>query len=328
MRRRDFVSLIGGAAAAWPLPALAQQGDRTKTIGVLSSANRADEPTVKVFQQALQQLGWTDGGNLRMQIIWGAGDLDALRKQAQEITATAPDAILSIGSPATSALHQATSNVPIVFVAVVDPVSAGYVVSLARPGGNITGFLLFEYGIGGKWLELLKQIAPDVKRAVVLRDPDIPAGIGQFAIIQSVAPSLGIDVVPMGVADDAEIERSLMSFAGTPNGGLILTASARSLVHRNLIIKLAARYGLPAVYGTPTRDTIAAGALLGYGPDLLDHARRAAGYVDRVLRGERPADLPVQAPTKYELVINLKTAKALGLTVPPTLLASADEVIE
>jgi putative tryptophan/tyrosine transport system substrate-binding protein len=312
----------------WPVLARAQQDRRVKLVGLLASGIKASEQhLLQVFQQTLQQLGWGDG-DLRFEIRYGEGDAENTRKNAVDLVALRPEIIFAIGSPATGALHLATHSVPIVFIAVVDPVTAGYVASLARPGGNATGFLLFEYGIGGKWLELLKQIAPNVKRVAVLRDPTIPAGIGQIATIQSVAPSLGVEVVPLGVADVTEIERSIATFAASLDGGLILTASALSLVHRDLIIALAARHKLPAVYGTPTRDTVVNGGLLGYGPDLPERAESAASYVDRILRGEKPADLPVQAPTKYELMINLKTAKTLGLNVPASLLASADEVIE
>jgi putative ABC transport system substrate-binding protein len=325
MRRRKFIKLIGGAAATWPLAAVAQQDQRMKLIGVFPSAG-LDQSRVEVFLQAMQQLGWSDSRNVRLDIRWGAGDPETNRKRAEEMVALAPAIIVAFGSSAVAALLQATRSVPVVFAGVVDPVSAGYVASLARPGGNATGFLLFEYGVSGKWLELLKQIAPGLKRAAVLRDPTIPAGIGQFAIIQSVSPSQGVDVIPISVVDAAEIERSIATFADSPNGGLILTASASSIEHRDLVIALAARYKLPAVYWD--REGVVVGGLMAYGPDVLDQYRRAASYVDRILKGEKPADLPVQAPTKYELTINLKTAKALGLDVPPALLASADEVIE
>jgi putative ABC transport system substrate-binding protein len=272
------------------------------------------------------QLGWSDGRNARFDIRWGEGDPDVIRKQVEELLALAPDIIVVNGSSALAAVHQATRRIPIVFTAVADPVGAGYVASLAHPGGNITGFMLFEYGISGKWLELLKQIAPSMKRTAVLRDPAIAAGIGQFAIIQSVAPSLGVDVIPFGVADASEIERSITTFAGSQNGGLILTASALSVTHGDLVIALTAQYKLPAIYAN--RDFVVRGGLISYGPDMIDQHRRAAGYVDRILKGEKPADLPIQAPTKYELVINLKTAKALGLDVPALLQQRADEVIE
>jgi putative ABC transport system substrate-binding protein len=325
MQRREFMGLIGGGAAAWPFAAIAQQDQRMKLIGVFPS-DGVTQSRVEVFQQAVQQLGWSDGRNVRFDIRWGAGDPETNRKRAEEMVALAPAIIVAFGSSAVGPLLQATRSVPVVFAGVVDPVSAGYVASLARPGGNATGFLLFEYSISGKWLELLKQIAPGLKRAAVLRDPTIAAGIGQFAVIQSVSPSLGVEVVPSGVADAAEIERSIAAFADSPNGGLILTASASSIKHRDLVIALAARYKLPAIDWD--RESVGVGGLMAYGPDVLDHYRRAASYVDRILKGEKPADLPVQAPTKYELTINLKTAKALGLDVPPALLASADEVIE
>jgi putative ABC transport system substrate-binding protein len=324
MQRRQFIGLIGGAAA-WPFAAMAQQDPRIKLVGVFSS-DGVVQSRVEVFKQAMVQLGWRDSRNVRFDIRWGTGDPETNRKEAQEMVALAPAIIVAFGSSAVGALLQATRSVPVVFAGVADPVSAGYVASLARPGGNATGFLLFEYSVSGKWLALLKQIAPGLKRAAVLRDPTIAAGIGQFAIIQSVAPSLGVDVIPIGVADAAEIERSIATFADTPNGGLILTASALTIKHRELIITLAARYKLPAVDWD--REGAVGGGLMAYGPDVIEHYRRAASYVDRILKGEKPADLPVQAPTKYELTINLKTAKALGLDVPPALLASADEVIE
>jgi putative ABC transport system substrate-binding protein len=325
MQRREFIGLIGGGAAAWPFAAIAQQDQRMKLIGVFLSAG-IDQSRVEVFLQAMQQLGWSDSRNVRFDIRWGVADPEANRKRAEEMVALAPAIIVAVGSAPVAALLQATRSVPVVFAGVVDPVSAGYVASLARPGGNVTGFLLFEYGVSGKWLELLKQIAPGLKRAAVLRDPTIPAGIGQFAIIQSVSPSLGVDVIPISVVDAAEIERSIATFADSPNGGQILTASALSIKHRDLVITLAARYKLPAVDWD--RESVVRGGLMAYGPDVLDQYRRAAGYVDRVLKGEKPANLPVQAPTKYVLTINLKTAKALGLDVPPALLASANELIE
>ena len=300
-----------------------------RRIGVLMGLS-ADDPEgqarLAAFLQGLQQLGWTDGRNVRIDFRWGAGDADRFRRYAAELVALAPDVILASGSPAVGPLLQATRTVPIVFAPVADPVGAGFVDSLARPGGNATGFMLFEYGIGAKWLELLKEIAPGVTRVAVLRDPAIASGIGQFGAIQAVAPSLGVEVSPVNVRDAGEIERAVAAFARGPNSGLIVTGSALAVVHRDLIITLAARHKLPAVYFE--RYFVAGGGLLSYGPDFVDQYRRAAGYVDRILKGEKPADLPVQAPTKYELVINLKTAKALGLDVPPTLLARADEVIE
>ena len=328
MRRREFILALGGAAVAWPLAARAQP-ERMRRIGVLMNL-AADDPEssarLTAFLQGLQQLGWTDGRNVRIDTRWAAGDADRYRKSATELVALMPDVILATGTSAVAPLQQATRTVPIVFVQVIDPVGAGLVASLARPGGNATGFTLFEYGMSGKWLELLKEIAPRVTRAAVLRDPASAPGIGQFAAIQAVAPSLGVELSPVDVRDAGEIERAVTAFARSPNGGLIVTASPSAAVHRELIITLAARHKLPAVY--PFRYFVTGGGLISYGPDIVDQYRRAAGYVDRILKGEKPADLPVQAPTKYELVINLKTAKALGLTVPPTLLARADEVIE
>jgi len=328
MKRRDFIAGLG-AAAAWPDAALAQQPERMRRIGVLVPL-AADDPDmqtrVAAFQQRLQQLGWTDGRNVKIEYRWGASDPDRSRKHAAELTALAPDVIFATGNSTVAPLLQATRSVPIVFAIVPDPVGAGFVDSLARPGGNATGFVVFEYGISGKWLEFLKQIAPEVMRVAVLRDPAMAAGIGQFAAIQSVAPSLGVELSAINVRDAAEIERAIAAFARLSNGGLIVTASGLSVLHRDLIIALAARHKLPAVYWQSLY--IKGGGLLSYGPDAIDEYRRAASYVDRILKGEKPADLPVQAPTKYELVINLKTAKALGLDVPPTLLARADEVIE
>jgi putative ABC transport system substrate-binding protein len=330
MRRRDFITLIGSTAAAWPHAARAQQGERMRRIGVLTSGADADDPDgrarIAAFLQGLQRLGWTDGRNIRIDYRWGAGDADNMRKYAAELVALAPDVILASGTATAAPLLQATRTVPIVFVQVTDPVGAGFVDSLARPGGNATGFVLFEYGISGKWLELLKEIAPAVTRAAVIRDPALSAGTGQFGAIQSGAPSVGVEVSPVNVRDAPEIERAITAFARGSNGDLILTASALSVVHRDLIITLAARHKLPAVYYR--RIFAAAGGLISYGPDVADQNRRAAGYVDRILKGEKPADLPVQAPVKYELVINLKTAKALGIEVPPMLLARADEVID
>jgi putative ABC transport system substrate-binding protein len=274
----------------------------------------------------LQELGWTDGRNARIEYRWGAGDVGRISRYAAELVALAPDIILSSGSPSVAALQQATGGVPIVFVAVVDPVGSGFVESLARPGGNITGFTLFEYGISGKWLELLKEIAPRVTRVAVLRDPALASGGGQLGAIQSAAPSFGVELSPVGVRDAGEIERTVTAFARGPNGGLIVTGSTLATVHRDLIVMLAARHKLPTVY--PQRYYVTGGGLVSYGADLVDPYRRGANYVDRILKGDKPADLPVQAPTKYELVINLKTAKALGLEIPQTLLARADEVIE
>jgi putative tryptophan/tyrosine transport system substrate-binding protein len=330
MQRREFITLIGGAAVAWPLGASAQQGERMRRIGVLTVGAVADDPDGQArsaaFLQGLQQLGWTDGRNIRIDYRWGAGDADNIRKYAAELVALAPDVILASGTATMAPLLQATRTVPIVFTQVTDPVGAGFVDSLSRPGGNATGFLLFEYSISGKWLELLKEIAPHVTRAGVIRDPALTSGTGQFAAIQSVAPSLGVEVSPVSVRDAPEIERTVAAFARSSNSGLIVTASALSVVHRDLIVTLAAQHKLPAVYYR--RLYVTGGGLISYGPDVAEQSRRAAGYVDRILKGEKPSDLPVQAPTKYELAINLKTAKALGLDVPQTLLGRADEVIE
>jgi putative ABC transport system substrate-binding protein len=330
-RRREFITLLGGAAAtaAWPLAARAQQSERVRRIGVLMPL-AADDPEgqtrLGAFLQELQQLGWRIGSNLGVDHRWGAGDVAAMRKYASELVALTPDVLLGPGTTPVGPLLEATRTVPIVFVHVVDPVGAGFVSSLARPGGNATGFVQFEYGISGKWLELLKQVTPSLTRAAVVRDASVSSGIGQFGAIQSAAPSLRVDVSPINVRDNSEIERDLSAFARSPNGGLIVTASAAAAVHKDFIVASAARHKLPAIYYD--RNFAAAGGLVSYGPDLLDQYRHAAGYVDRILKGEKPADLPVQAPTKYKLVINLKTAKALGIEVPSTLLATADEVIE
>ena len=328
MKRREFITLLGGATA-WPIAARGQQGERMRPIGILTGST-AEDPDNKArlvaFEQALQQLGWTPGRNVRIDYRFAGGDAATSRKQAEELVALAPDVILSTGSFSTGSLLQATHTVPVVFVIVPDPVGSGFVDSLSQPGGNATGFMQFEYGLSGKWLELLKEIAPSLTRVIVLWDPAITAGIGQFTIIQSVATSAGVDVKPVKLRDAGEIERAITAFARSQNGGLIVTASAFGLVHRDLIIALAARHKLPAVY--PESLFIAAGGLISYGANFIDQYRRVASYVDRILKGEKPADLPVQAPTKYELVINLKTAKALGLTVPPSLLARADQVIE
>jgi putative ABC transport system substrate-binding protein len=326
--RRQFISALGGAAT-WPFAARAQQTDRMRRIGVLMPF-AADDPNgqarLAAFLQRLQQLGWTVGRNVRIDTRWTAGNAADAEKYAAELVSLAPDVILAAGGSLMGPLLHATRTVPIVFTVVPDPVGSGFVNSLSRPGGNATGFLMFEYSLCGKWLELLKEIAPSVTRAAVLWDPTIPSEIGQFAIIQSVTPSVGVDVSPIDVRDAAEIERAVASFAGSANGGLILTASPLSVLHRNLIFTLAARYKLPAVYDE--RSYVAAGGLVSYGSNLLDEFPRSAVYVDRILKGERPADLPVQAPTKYELAVNLKTAKALGLSVPQSILARADEVIE
>ena len=327
MRRREFIAGLGGAAVVGPVAAWAQE--RARRVGVLMdlAADNADgQARIAAFQQGLQQLGWSGGGNLQIDYRWSAGNADNFRRHATELVALAPDVVLANGSPAVAALQQATRTVPIVFATVIDPVGAGFVESMARPGGHTTGFTVFEYGISGKWLELLKQIAPGVTRAAVLRDPTIASGSGQLGAIQSVAPSFGVELRPFGVRDAGEIERAVTAFAREPNGGLIVTGSGLANVHRDLIIKLAAQHRLPAVYAY--RANVVSGGLMSYGPDQLNQFRQAAAYVDRILKGEKPADLPVQAPTKYELVINLKTARALGLTVPATLLARADEVIE
>ena len=327
-KRREFITLLG-AAAAWPLVARAQQGERMRRIGIILPAAADDakfQTWVGAFLQALAQLGWVIGRNVRIDTRWATTDAAEIRRHAAELVALAPDVILTSGTSTVGPMLQATRTVPIVFPNVVDPVGAGFVDSLARPGGNATGFLTFEYSLSGKWLELLKEIAPGVRRAAVIRDASVASGTGQFGAIQGMAPSVGVEVSPVNVRDVSEIERSVEAFAHAPNGGLILTASGRSLQQHHLIIMLAARHKLPAVYYE--RFFAAAGGLVSYGPDRTDQYRRAAGYVDRILKGEKPADLPVQAPNKFELVINLKTAKALGLEVPTTLLARADEVIE
>jgi putative ABC transport system substrate-binding protein len=328
MKRREFITLLGGAAA-WPLAARAQQGDRVRRIGVLMSL-AADDPEsqarVTAFRQGLQGLGWTDSRNVLIEYRWSAVDVDRARKQAAELITLAPDVILANGSPAVAGLQQVTRTVPIVFVNVVDPVGAGFVASLARPDGNTTGFTMFEYALSGKWLQMLKQIAPRVTRVAVFRDPAISSGIGQFAVIQAVAPSFGVELTPYDTRDAGEIERAFTGIARGGIGGVIITASALATVYRDLIITLANRHRLPAVY--PYRAFVNAGGLVSYGPDTVEQYRLAAGYVDRILKGEKPADLPVQTPTRYKLAINLKTAKALGIDVPPTLFALADEVIE
>ena len=326
--RRDFITLLGGAAA-WPLSARAQQTERVRRIGVLMSF-AADDPEsqarLAAFAQGLQEAGWSDGRNARLDIRFAAGDNDRYRKAAAELIALMPDVILASGATSVAALQQITRTVPIVFAQVTDPVGGGLVASLARPGGNATGFTQFEYGISGKWLELLKQIAPRVTRAAVIRDPTVPAGIGQFAAIQSVAPSFGIELSSIGVSRTDEIERALAAFARFPNAGLIVVTGVSTATHRDLIIALAAEHRLPAVY--PYRFYVQSGGLISYGPDSVDPFRRAAGYVDRILKGANPGDLPVQTPTKFDIVINLRTAKALNLDVPSSLLASANEVIE
>jgi putative ABC transport system substrate-binding protein len=324
LNRREFVTLLGGAAVAWPVAARAQQGERMRRIGVLRPAGL--EARVAAFQDGLQRLGWTEGRNVRIDIPSYEGDPASVRKVASELVALAPDVILATGSHSVGPLLLVTRTIPIVFVAVPDPVGAGFVDSLARPGGNVTGFANFEYGIGGKWLELLKQVAPRTMRVGVVRDPAVIAGVGLLSALQAVAPSLGVEVSAVNIRDAAEIERAIPTFARSSDGGLIVTGSALTTVHRNLIVALAHRHKLPAVYWD--RASVVGGGLISYGTDLTDQWRRAAGYVDRILKGEKPADLPVQAPTKYELVINLKTAKALGFDIPPTVLAIASEVIE
>ena len=328
--RRQLIGGLGGAVATWSLTARAQQADRVRRVGVLVS-RVADDPEeqarLAAFQQGLQKLGWTDGRNVRIDYRHAAADADRFRKFAAELVALAPDVILAAGSASVAALLQTTRTVPIVFANVIDPVGAGYVARLARPGGNATGFTLFEYSLSGKWLELLKEITPNLTRIAILRDPALAAGIGQFAAIQAMAPpSFGVELSPIDVRDAGEIERDVAAFARESDGGLIVTGSSAASVHRELIVMLAARHRLPAVY--PFRDFVTSGGLISYGPDTTDPFRRAAAYVDRILKGEKAADLPVQAPTKYELAINLKTAKALGLIMPPLLLARADQVIE
>jgi putative tryptophan/tyrosine transport system substrate-binding protein len=329
MQRRAFITLFAGAAVAWPATARAQQPERMRRIGVLMSV-AADDPEGQAretaFVQGLKKLGWTGGGNIRIDTRWGT-DADRDRQYSAELVALAPDVLLASASPSVAALQRVTRDVPIVFANVIDPVGAGFVASLARPGGNTTGFSAFEYSISGKWIELLKEIAPNVTRAAVLRDAALPAGIGQFAAIEALAPpSFGVELSPIDMRDPGEIERAITAFANEPNGGLIVTASPRAVTHRDLIISLATRYRLPNIY--PFRYYPDSGGLASYGPNAIDGYTRAAAYVDRILRGETPANLPVQAPIRYELVINLKAAKALGLDIPATVLARADGVIE
>ncbi|HEY1362607.1 MAG TPA: ABC transporter substrate-binding protein [Xanthobacteraceae bacterium] len=326
--RREFITLLGGTAAAWPIAARAQQ-PAMPVIGVLSP-QAADDPEsqarIAAFAQGLLESGWIVDRNVKIEYRWGAGDAGRVRRYAAELAALAPAAIVTSGGSTVPALLQATRTVPIVFVNVADPVGGGLVESLSRPGGNATGFAQFEYSLSGKWLELLKEVVPGLTRAAVLRDPALVSGIGTFAVIQAVAPSLGVEVVPVNVRDADDIKRAVAAFARAPNGGMIVTASSLAVFHRDLIIKLATEHRLPAVYYR--RFFVSRGGLISYGPDLTDHFRKAAGYVDRILKGEKPADLPVQTPTKYELAINLKTATALGIEVPATVLARADEVIE
>jgi putative ABC transport system substrate-binding protein len=329
MRRREFITVLSGAAAAWPIAANAQQSGGMRRVGVLSPL-AADDPegqtSLAAFLSGLQQLGWSESRNVRIDTRWSGGNADDTRRFATELVALAPDVILSTGAATVGPLLQSTRTTPVVFAQVPDPVGAGFVDSLARPGGNATGFTGFEYGISGKWLELLKEIAPGVARIAVIRDAALTSGTGQFAVIQSVAPAFRVELRPVGVRDAPEIERAITTFAREPNGGLIVTASGLALVHRDLIMTLAARHKLPAVYWL--RSFVTGGGLISYGPDNSDVYQRAAGYVDRILKGEKPGDLPVQAPTKYQLAVNLKTAKTLGITVPETVLARADEVIE
>jgi putative ABC transport system substrate-binding protein len=330
MRRRDFITLLGGAATAWPLAALAQPTDRMRRVGVLMST-AADDPETQLrlvaFVQGLQQAGWTVGHNLQIDTRWATGDSARVRRYTRELLALSPDVILAGGRAASIVpeVRQAGRDTPIVFVQGVDPVGTGYVASLARPGGNVTGFTQFEYTLSAKWLQLLKEAAPGITRAAVLRESG-GAGIGQWAVIQAAASSLAVELSPVNAGDPAEVERAVAAFAREPNGGLIVVVSSWATVHRELIIALAAKHRLPAIY--PYRYFVAGGGLVSYGTDLVDQYRRAAGYVGRILKGEKPGDLPVQTPTKYELVINIKTAKALGLEIPPTLLARVDGVIE
>jgi putative tryptophan/tyrosine transport system substrate-binding protein len=329
MRRRQFIALLGGAAATWPVAARAQQDAPLRRVAVLeptATGTPGAQARYAAFFKAFEQLGWTDGRNVQIEVRWAGGDNVKARKYAEELVALAPDVILATGSTGAESMLKATRTIPIVFVIVPDPVGSGLVERLSRPGGNVTGFMMFEYNLCGKWLELLKEIAPSVTHAAVLRDPTFPAGIGQFAVIQAVAPSVGIEVSPIDLREPNQIERAIATFAQSPNGGIILAASGIGATNVNLVITAAARYKLPAVYDqSPYVD---AGGLISYGPNFSDQYRRAAGYVDRILRGEKPADLPVEAPNKYELAINLKTAKALGLPVPHSLLSRADEVIE
>jgi putative tryptophan/tyrosine transport system substrate-binding protein len=329
VRRRDFISLLGGAAVTWPLAVGAQQVERMRRVAVLMNtpANDSEGKTrFSAFTQALQRLGWTEGRNVLLDVRWvGGADVEQFRKRAAELVALGPDVMVTTTTPSTTGALHATGNVPIVFAMAIDPVGSAFVESLARPGGNVTGFMQFEYTLSGKWLGLLKQIAPGVTRAAVFRDPTNPSGIGQFAVIQAMAPPLGIEVTPINVRDSAEIERVVAAFARSTNGGLVATGGQATL-HRDLIFKLAIQHRLPAVY--PYRYYVAGGGLISYGPDLPGLFRQTAGYVDRILKGEKPADLPVQAPVKHELVINLRTAKAIGLSLPDAMLAVADEVIE
>jgi putative tryptophan/tyrosine transport system substrate-binding protein len=327
MRRREFITVLGGAAAAWPLAARAQQGERVRRVGILmplTADDPYDQTRLAAFLQGLQEAGWSVGRNLRIDTRWGGG-IEGICRSAVELVALSPDVILTIGTNSAVALQQASRTIPVVFTAVTDPAGGGLVESLARPGGNMTGFALVAFGTSAKWLELLKEIAPGVKRAAVLRDTS-PAGIGSFAAIQAVAPSLGIEMSPIGEQHANEIDRAITAFARSSNSGLIVVPNATTIVNRKLIISLAAQLHLPAVYGY--RLFVTNGGLICYGPDIVDQCRRAAGYADRILRGEQATNLAVQEPTKFELVVNVKTANALGLDVPATLLARADEVVE
>jgi putative ABC transport system substrate-binding protein len=329
MRRREFIAFVGCAAAVWPVTVRAQQSERVRRVGVLESAGiETDQQAgVALFREVLHQLGWIDGRNVRLEVRFAGADPAKARKNAEELVALQPDVILATGVLSVQTLLQTTRSVPIVFNSIgADPVGSGYVDTLARPGGNATGFVLLDYALTAKWVELLKEIAPTVTRVAVLRDPELTSGVGQFAVIQYVAPSVGMEVSAISISDAREIEKDIAKFASAPNGGLILTATALSVVHRDLVVGLAAKYKLPAVYHR--RYFVAGGGLMSYGSEVDEQFRGAARYVDRILKGEKPADLPVQAPTKYELVINRKTAQALGLTVPPSLLARADDVIE
>ena len=326
MRRRAFIAALG-SAAAWPLASWAQQAERLRSVSVLMNVDNPDNrASYKAFVQTLEQLGWKDGNNVRLDTRWAEGRESEIRKHAINMVSAGPDVIVATGTSAIGPLLQATRTLPIVFVNVADPVGAGFIESMARPGGNVTGFVQFEYPLGGKWVELLKQIAPEVQRVAVLRDPTTASGVGLFAVIQSMAPSLAVEATVINVREAGEVERALIGFAQSPNGGLIVTPGALAVSHSELIISLAPRHKLPAVYFR--RYFVAYGGLVSYGYDIVQQYRGVAGYVDRILKGAKPADLPVQAPTKYQLAINMKTAKALGLEIPPTLLARADEVIE
>jgi len=329
MQRREFITLIGSVAVTWPLAALAQQGEQMRRIGVLMNRSESDpegQARIAAFRQAFEQLGWKEGGNIRIDIRWGEDKMDLERKYAAELVALAPEVVLASGTMGVTAMQALSHTLPIVFAAVADPVGAGFVESMVRPGGNATGFMIYEYSLGGKFLQLLREIAPNLTRVAVLRDPNNPALLATFGAVRGAAQLLGVEVTVVDTRDAGEIERGVAAFARSANGGLIVMPGARASVYGDLIIALAARYKLPAIY--PFRYNVTGGGLIYYGADYVEQFRPAAGYVDRILKGEKPADLPVQAPTKYELVINLKTAKALGLNVPNTLIGRADEVIE